>query len=107
MSDETRPVSAEKREGEQLRQRLFVALTEQRVIDSQKYGEAPYAPITWEDVDRALTGSDTEVRRLREVVATLTSLLDEPGVRHLQPPNWRSRINSALGRVTSPDLGKP
>lgn len=37
-----------------LRQRLYVALVEQRVIDSQKYGEAPYAPITWEDVDRVI-----------------------------------------------------
>lgn len=37
-----------------LRQRLYVALVEQRVIDSQKYGEAPYAPITWEEVDRQL-----------------------------------------------------
>lgn len=38
-----------------LRQRLYVALVEQRVIDSRHYGEAPYSPITWEDVDRALT----------------------------------------------------
>lgn len=37
-----------------LRERLYVALVEQRVIDSRKYGEAPYAPITWEDVDRVL-----------------------------------------------------
>jgi len=37
-----------------LRQRLYVALVEQRVIDSRHYGEAPYAPVTWEDVDRAL-----------------------------------------------------
>lgn len=33
-----------------LRERLYVALVEQRVIDSQHYGEAPYAPVTWEDV---------------------------------------------------------
>lgn len=37
-----------------LRERLFVALTEQRVIDSRHYGEAPYAPITWDEVDRIL-----------------------------------------------------
>jgi hypothetical protein len=37
-----------------LAQRLYVALVEQRVIDGQKYGEFPYAPITREDVDAAL-----------------------------------------------------
>lgn len=43
-----------------LRQRLYVALVEQRVIDSQHYGEAPYAPITWELVDDILSpGSPT------------------------------------------------
>jgi hypothetical protein len=41
-------------EDERLRRRLYVALVEQRVIDSQKYGEAPYAPITWEQVDADL-----------------------------------------------------
>jgi hypothetical protein len=37
-----------------LRERLYVALVEQRVIDSQHFGEAPYAPITLEDVERIL-----------------------------------------------------
>lgn len=45
-----------------LRQRLYVALVEQRVIDSRKYGEAPYAPITWEEVDRCLTPPDQQER---------------------------------------------
>lgn len=33
-----------------LAQRLYVAQVEQRAIDSANYGEAPYAPITPEDV---------------------------------------------------------
>lgn len=37
-----------------LAMRLYVALVEQRVIDSQKYGEAPYAPITPEGVREQL-----------------------------------------------------
>lgn len=41
---------------ERLRQRLYVALTEQRVIDSRRYGEPPYAPVTWADVDHLLAG---------------------------------------------------
>lgn len=43
--------SAEKDSRQLLRERLYVALVEQRVVDSQKYGEAPYAPVTWQDVD--------------------------------------------------------
>lgn len=46
--------TAENDAREALRQRLYVALVEQRVIDSQHYGEAPYAPISWEDVDRVI-----------------------------------------------------
>lgn len=140
-----------------LRQRLYVAFVEQRVIDSQKYGEAPYAPITWADVDRALalppalpdphggcicpwyppsrdpaephisfpaeqeyepacpvhshhvynprTGAwDLVDNGAEDALAKVRVLLDDPGVRHLQPANWRSRVDAALNptRPTSP-----
>lgn len=37
-----------------LRERLYVALVEQRAIDSQHFGEAPYEPVTWEYIDSVL-----------------------------------------------------
>lgn len=29
----------------------------------------------------------------------LRAVLNEPGVRHLQPPNWRTRLDEALERI--------
>lgn len=49
-------------ERERLVRRLFVALTEQRVIDGQMYGEFPYAPITMDDARAALEDADQHVQ---------------------------------------------
>lgn len=37
------------------------------------------------------------ISHLRDGVHELKVLLDDPGVRHLQPPNWRSRVDAVLG----------
>lgn len=40
-------------------------------------------------------------------LARLRLLLDEPGVQHLQPPNWRSRVDEAFQAVVSLCLPDP
>lgn len=45
---------------------------------------------------QALSEVAGEIQVLRDRLAAVKVLIDEPGVRHLQPPNWRDRVLSAL-----------
>lgn len=57
------------------------------------------------DYEERLAAQRAVIADMARSLAEVEALLNEPGVRHLQPPNWRSRIDAALRLTTPPGMG--